>query len=183
MHPCRNAFQSQFEYVNQTQHQVSPTTAQYGPRFDMASLAAALPQGVSQYGSPDLSQGFPSPNPYQAHHMQYPPHRGPQFMDPAAMARQQQYLGAQFGAAAGAIPNMSRQHGYPMPQQVQYPPIDPYGYGMAPAPFPAIDPRYAQHYSHMMPAMGGMPADMGTTNDQHLRRIQGGFGLLWLILR
>lgn len=148
--------------------------SQYGQqqRFDMASLAGALPQAAPQYGSPDLSQGFPSPNPYQAQHMQFQQQRGPQFMDAAAMARaqqQQQYLGQQFMTGQGPMLNMARQQGFPMPQQVQYSSIDPYGYGMNPAPYPSIDPRFAQQYSPMMPGMGGMPgmpADMGTSQTE-----------------
>lgn len=92
--------------------------------------------------------------------MQFPQHRGAAFMDPAAMARQQQFLGSQFGAGVGPALNIPRQQGYPMQQQVQYSPIDPYGYGMSPAPYPAIDPRFAQQYPQMMPGIGGMPVDM-----------------------
>lgn len=109
--------------------------------------------------------------------MQYPPQRGPLFMDPTAIARQQQYLGAQFGAGNGPMLNMPRQQGYPMQHQVQYSPIDPYGYGMTPAPFPAIDPRYAQHYPHLMPGMGGMPTDMGMISKDGAPKLDlAGFG-------
>lgn len=128
----------------------------------MAALAGALPHGVPQYGSPDLSQGFSSPNPYQAQQMQFPTQRGPQFMDPAAIARQQQqYMGPQFNNGAGPVLSIPRQQGFPMQQQMQYSPIDPYGYGMHPAPFSPMDPRFVQQYPQMMPGMAGMPAEMG----------------------
>lgn len=91
-------------------------------------------------------------------------------MDPAALARaqqqQHQFLGTHFNAGPSPILSMPRQQGFPMQQQVPY---DAYGYGMNPAAYPQIDPRFAPQYANMMPGMGmpGMPADMGTVKEEY----------------
>lgn len=107
------------------------------------------------YGNPDPATGLPSPNQYQSSHMMYAPAQRPQFADPTMLARaqQQQMMGAQYG---GPSP-IQRQQAFQMSGQMQYSPVDPYGYGMSPVQFSPVDPRFAQQ-PFMMPA--GMPADM-----------------------
>lgn len=77
------------------------------------------------------------------------------------MARQQQQYMNQFSNGPGPALSMPRQQNFSMQQQMQYTPIDPYGYGMQQAQFPSVDPRYVQQYPQMMQGMGGMPAEMG----------------------
>lgn len=161
-------FQSQLEYLSQTQQQQPPqNVAPYGQQhFDMSSMAGALP-GQSPmtsrpYASPDPSQGLASPNPYQQ--AMYPPTQrgGPRF-DPAMMARaqQQQFTGAQYGGP-GPMQNMPRQPGFPMQQQVPFSPVDPYAFGINPAQYSPIDPRFGPPGSFVLPA--GLPTDIGKAN-------------------
>lgn len=166
---CGSApFQSQLEYLSQSQHQqqLPPNVAQYGQHsFDMSSMAGALP-GQSPmtsrpYASPDPSQGVSSPNPYQQQPTMYPPtQRGPpRFADPTMMARvQQQFMSAQYGVPS-PMGSMPRQQGFPMPQQVPFSPVDPYAFGINPAQYPAMDPRFGPPGSFVLPA--GLPADIG----------------------
>ncbi|USW57754.1 Putative YTH domain containing protein [Septoria linicola] len=161
-HPSSAPFQSQFEYLSQNQQQAPQNMSQYGQQpFDMGSLAGALPQNVPSnmsqraYGSPDLSQGLSSSNPYQQQQQaMFTQQRGPSF-DPAMLARaqQQQFLGTQYG---GPSP-LQRQQQFNMQGQMAYSPIDPYGFGISPSQYSPIDPRFAQQAPYLM---GGMPNDM-----------------------
>lgn len=121
--------------------------------------------GRPPYGSSDPS--LSSPNPYQSPQAMYPPQqRGPHFADPVALARaqQQQMMGGQYG---GPSPLQMRPQAFPMQPQVQYSPVDPYGYGMSPSQFSPMDPRFAQQ-PFMMPP--GMAADLCNSQFCLLRR-------------
>ncbi|CAK4015193.1 Zinc finger CCCH domain-containing 45 [Lecanosticta acicola] len=162
-------FQSQLEYLAQSQQHQSPQNMiQYGQQaFDMGALAGALP-GAGQppmtgrsYVSPDPST-LASPHLYQPGQAMYPPQRGPQFADPAALARaqQQHMMGGQY---MGPGPLQVRPQGFPMQPQLPYSPVDPYGYGMSHGNFSPMDPRFAQQ-----PFM--MPPGMATDLSQFTRR-------------
>ncbi|SMR57380.1 unnamed protein product [Zymoseptoria tritici ST99CH_3D1] len=142
-------FQSQLGHLSQQQQQPQNYGQHVQQSFDLSLLAGALPHGGRAYQDP-------SANLYSS--MQYVSQRGPQFMDPASLARaqQQQYLGAQFAAGQ----TMQRPQAYQLQQHAQYSPIDPYGYGMSPPQFSSIDPRYAPQFTPMLQGMPGMPTDM-----------------------
>ncbi|KAF2169091.1 hypothetical protein M409DRAFT_21102 [Zasmidium cellare ATCC 36951] len=161
--PDSAPFQSQLEYLSQ-QQQLPPNVPQYGQQpFDMGSMAGALPgqpqMPTRPYASPDPSQGVASPNPYQQPTM-FPPTQpgGPRFADPTMLARaqQQQFMSAQYGAPS-PIQNMQRQN-FPMQQQVPFSPVDPYAFGINPAQYSPIDPRFGPPGSFVLPA--GLPTDI-----------------------
>lgn len=152
-------FQSQFEYISQVQPHAQ-NVGQYGQHpFDMAAMAGALPPNAPMnrrptYNTNDPAQMIPSPN-------VYPTQQQMAFQQAqrvhAFSPQQQPYFAPQYAQGQNAFGNMPRQHPFPMQTQMSFDP-SAYGYGVSPAQYSPIDPRFAA--SPQFGMAGGFPQDM-----------------------